>query len=222
VANEQALPAGDEIARTTALGILPVVELPSVELARPLFQALSAAGLPAAEVTLRTPAGLPSIGLLAQAYPEAFIGAGTVRSAKEAARVIDAGARFVVSPGTDPEVVQLCQDQGVLVMPGVCTPTEVMSALKAGARLLKFFPAEASGGVGFLKSLAGPFADVQFVPTGGVNAANLAAYLALPQVAACGGSWMVAPRLLAEGDFGQVQALTAQAVAIVAEARGHG
>lgn len=221
MANDPAFPAGSEIARLRELGLLPVVELPALELARPLFEALSAAGLPAAEITLRTPVGLEALKLLAQAYPEGFIGAGTVRDAEQAAQVIDAGARFVVSPGTDLEVVQLCREQGALVMPGVCTPTEVMSALKAGARLLKFFPAEASGGVGFLKALAGPFPDVQFVPTGGVNAANLAAYLALPQVVACGGSWMVPARLLEAGDFGQVQDLAAQAVGIIAQARGH-
>jgi 2-dehydro-3-deoxyphosphogluconate aldolase/(4S)-4-hydroxy-2-oxoglutarate aldolase len=216
-------PSVEEVtARVRELGVLPVVELPSVELARPLFEALLAGGLPAAEVTLRTPAGLDAIGILAEAYPDAFIGAGTVRSEEDAARVIERGARFVVSPGTDPGVVRLCRERGVLVMPGVCTPTEVQAALRLGASLLKFFPAEASGGVSFLKALAGPFADVHFVPTGGVNAANLASYLALPQVVACGGSWMVAPRLLAEGDFGQVQALAAQAVATVAEVRGRG
>lgn len=210
------------IGRVSEFGVLPVVELGAVKQAQPLFEALSAGGLPAAEVTLRTPAGLEAVRLLAEAYPEGFIGAGTVRSAEDAARVIDAGARFVVSPGTDPDIVRLCCERAVLVMPGTCTPTEVQAALRAGASLLKFFPAEASGGVAFLKALAGPFADVRFVPTGGVNAGNLASYLALPQVAACGGSWMVAPRLLAEGDFAQVQALAAQAVAIVAEARSHG
>lgn len=203
-------------------GILPVVELRDAKQAQPLFEALSAGGLPAAEVTLRTSAGLEAIGLLAEAYPEGFIGAGTVRSAEDAVRVIDAGARFVVSPGTDSDVVRLCCERDVLAMPGVCTPTEVQAALKDGAALLKFFPAEVSGGVAFLKALAGPFADVRFVPTGGINAGNLAAYLALAQVAACGGSWMVAPRLLAEGDFAEVQALAAHAVAIVAESRSRG
>lgn len=216
------LPVEQSIKRVRELGLLPVVELPDVALARPLFEALSAGGLPAAEITLRTPAGLEALGLLAEAYPDGFIGAGTVRSEQDAARVIDRGARFVVSPGTDPSVVRLCCERGVLVMPGVCTPTEVQAALREGARLLKFFPAEASGGVAFLRALAGPFADVRFVPTGGVNAANLASYLAIPQVVACGGSWMVAPRLLTEGDFGQVQALAAQAVSIVAEGRRHG
>lgn len=207
------------IARVGDLGILPVVELADVEQAEPLFEALCAAGLPGAEITLRTPAGLEAIRRLARAYPDAFIGAGTVRSTEDAARVIDAGARFVVSPGTDQEVIAFCCEREVLAMPGVCTPTEIQAALRAGATLLKFFPAEPSGGVSFLKALSGPFREVRFVPTGGINATNLASYLKLSQVAACGGSWMVSPALLADADFDQIQSLTAEAVRIVAEAR---
>lgn len=210
------------IARVGELGIVPVVELADVKQAQPLFEALSAAGLPAAEITLRTPAGLEAIDVLARAFPEGFIGAGTVRTLGDAARVIDAGARFVVSPGTDPDVVAFCCERNVLAMPGVCTPTEIQAALKAGGRLLKFFPAEASGGISFLKALAGPFREVRFVPTGGISAANLAAYLGLSQVAACGGSWMVAPALLAEGNFARVTELAAEAVNIVAEVRRNG
>jgi 2-dehydro-3-deoxyphosphogluconate aldolase/(4S)-4-hydroxy-2-oxoglutarate aldolase len=212
----------ESIARVRHFGILPVVEISAVEHALPLFEALSAGGLPVAEVTMRTPVALEAVSVLTRAHPDAFIGVGTVRTEQDAARALDAGARFVVSPGTSAEVVRLCNERGTLVMPGTCTPTEVQAALAAGAQLLKFFPAEASGGVGFLKALAGPFRDVSFVPTGGVNAANLAGYLALPQVAACGGSWMVAPRLLADGDFEQVRALTAEAVQVVAEARRRG
>lgn len=216
------VPIGESIARLAGLGIMPVVELPDVKQAEPLLEALTAGGLPAAEITLRTPAGLEAIALLAESHPEAFVGAGTVRSTDDAARVIDAGAQFVVSPGTDPELVEFCGERGILVMPGVCTPTEVQMALRAGAKVLKFFPAEASGGVSFLKALAGPFRDVRFVPTGGVNTSNIAGYLKLPQVVACGGSWMVAPSLLAGSDFDQIRTLTAEAVAIVAEARDHG
>ena len=174
-------PVAESMARVAEVGLLPVVELPDVKLAEPLFEALSAGGLPAAEITLRTAAGLEGIRLLVEAYPTGFIGAGTVRTVEDAARVIDAGARFVVCPGTDPEVVAYCCEREVLVMPGVCTPTEVQAALRAGAApLLKFFPAEASGGVPFLKALAGPFGEVRFVPTGGINAANLETYLRLP------------------------------------------
>jgi 2-dehydro-3-deoxyphosphogluconate aldolase/(4S)-4-hydroxy-2-oxoglutarate aldolase len=209
----------DAIERVWTLGVLPVVELDAVEDAVPLVDALSAAGLPAAEITLRTNAGLDAVRLLRHQRPDAFVGAGTVRSLADAERVIEAGARFVVSPSTYPELIELCQYAGVLALPGACTPTEVDAGLRAGAHLVKFFPAEAMGGTAFLKALAGPFRDVQFVPTGGVNASNLAAYLALPQVAACGGSWMVAPVLLRDRAFDQVEALTREAVAIVAEAR---
>jgi 2-dehydro-3-deoxyphosphogluconate aldolase/(4S)-4-hydroxy-2-oxoglutarate aldolase len=219
---DQALPVEESITRVGDLGILPVVELPGVQIAAPLLEALRDGGLPAMEVTLRTPAGLGAIERLAGAYPDCFVGAGTVRSTQDAARVIDAGARFVVSPATDPELIALCCDRGVLVMPGTCTPTDVHTALRAGARLLKFFPAEPSGGTTFLKALAGPFREVRFVPTGGIGPANLASYLRLPQVAACGGSWMVAPSLLADRDFAKIRALASEAVAIVEEVRRRG
>jgi 2-dehydro-3-deoxyphosphogluconate aldolase/(4S)-4-hydroxy-2-oxoglutarate aldolase len=205
-----------------ACGIVPVVELQKVAQAEPLLDALCTAGLAVAEITLRTEAGIRAIELLAKAYPQALIGAGTVRSAEDAARVIDAGASFVVAPALDVELVKVCGDRGVLAIPGVCTPTEVNTALKAGASLLKFFPAEASGGTGFLSALAGPFREARFVATGGIRTDNLASYLALPQVWACGGSWMVAPRLLEACDFGQVAKLAAEAVAVVTEARRRG
>jgi 2-dehydro-3-deoxyphosphogluconate aldolase/(4S)-4-hydroxy-2-oxoglutarate aldolase len=199
------------MSRVEEFGILPVVELADLKQAEPLFEALCDGGLAAAEITH-----------LVAAYPTGFIGAGTVRSLEDAARVIDAGARFVVCPGTDPEIVAFCCQQGVLVMPGVCTPTEIQMALRAGASLLKFFPAEPSGGVSFLKALAGPFGEVRFVPTGGISAANLGSYLTLKQVAACGGSWMVTKALVADGDFEKIRELTAEAVRVVANARGDG
>ena len=187
---------------------------------KPCSTRCCAGGVSAAEITLRTSAGMEAIHRLSEGYPEALIGAGTVRSTQDAARAIDAGATFVVCPAIDVELVELCRDRGVLVIPGVCTPTEVHTAVKAGASLLKFFPAEASGGVGYLRALAGPFREVRFLPTGGISAVNLASYLALPQVAACGGSWMVALELLGTDDFAQVTKLAAEAVAIVADVRG--
>ncbi len=209
----------ESIEQVRALGVLPVVELDTVDDAEPLLAALSAGGLPAAEITLRTAAGLDALRLLRRERPDAFVGAGTVRTLADAKRVIEAGARFVVSPSTYPELIELCLAAGVPMLPGACTPTEVDAAVRAGARLVKFFPAEPMGGTAFLKALAGPFRDVHFVLTGGVNASNLAGYLALPQVAACGGSWMVAPALLRERAFDRIEALTREAVAIVAEAR---
>jgi 2-dehydro-3-deoxyphosphogluconate aldolase/(4S)-4-hydroxy-2-oxoglutarate aldolase len=210
----------ETVTQLRALGVVPVVELDSADDAEPLLDALLAAGLPAAEVTLRTAAGLDALRVLRRDRPEALVGAGTVRSLAEAERVITAGAQFVVSPSTYPELIELCHSAGVLALPGVCTPTEVDAAVRAGASLVKFFPAEAIGGVAFLKALFGPFPDVQFVPTGGISPSNLAAYLELPQVAACGGSWIVAPTLVRERAFAHVEALARAAVAIVAEVRG--
>lgn len=209
----------EAVGRVRRLGVLPVVELDDVKNAEPLVDALTAAGLPAAEITLRTAAGLDALRVLRLSRPDAFVGAGTVRTLADAERVFEAGAQFVVSPATYPELIELCLQAGVPVFPGACTPTEVDAAVRAGAPLVKFFPAEPMGGVAFLKALAGPFRDVQFVPTGGVNASNLASYLALPQVAACGGSWMVARALLRRRDFGRIEELTREAIAIVVEAR---
>lgn len=206
--------------RLSSLGLVPIVERPVLDQAGPLFEALCEGGLPAAEVTLRTPEALDVIKVLAASYPEALIGAGTVRSIEDAARVIGAGASFVVCPGMDLEIVAFCLAQGVLVLPGTATPTEVHLGLKAGAEVLKFFPAEILGGPAYLKALSGPFAEARFVPTGGINTANLAGYLQLPQVLACGGSWMVASSLVADGDFSRVRDLTSAAVALVKEVRG--
>lgn len=202
------------------LGILPVVELASLAEVEPLLDALSAAGLPVAEITLRTSAAVAALSTLRASHPEALIGAGTVRSVEDAQRVIEAGAQFVVSPATNPEVIEFCLARGVLMIPGACTPTEVDLAQRAGTKVIKFFPAEAIGGVLFLKALAGPFRDVRFVPTGGINASNLANYLRLPEVIACGGSWLVSPSLLVEGQFDRVEALAREALQIVAEVRG--
>jgi len=206
--------------RIAAIGLLPVVELRSVSEAVPLLEALSAGGLRAAEITLRTEAGLPAIAAVRHSHPDALVGAGTVRSADDARRAIDQGAQFVVSPGTDREIVELCTSLNVPAVPGVCTPTEVQSALRFGARVLKFFPAQALGGVTFLKALAGPFGEAAFVPTGGIDPSNLREYLRLPSVVACGGSWMVTPALLAERRFDRVEELAREAVAIVTEVRG--
>lgn len=201
-------------------GILPVVELEVLSQADDLFAALSLGGIEAAEVTLRTSDALVALANLINRNPDALFGAGTVRTLDDARRVVDIGASFVVSPGTDEEVIAYCIEHDVLVLPGVCTPTEVLRAVRVGARLLKFFPAEAAGGVDFLKALSGPFRDVSFVPTGGISEANLEKYLRLPQVAACGGSWMVAPELIAAEKFGEITELTRRAIGIVKEVRG--
>src|ERR1700733_2705657 len=209
----------ESIAQIHALGVVPVIELEDVQAAEPLLEALCGAGLAAAEITLRTPAGLEALNLLSRLHPDAFLGAGTVLTVSDARRAIDAGARFLVSPTTDPAVIKFCIEADVLMMPGACTPTEVQAAIQAGAPLVKFFPAEAIGGLRFLKALTGPFPDVAFVPTGGINTSNLADYLRLRQVAACGGSWMVAPELVRERRFDRIASLTREANRIVTEVR---
>jgi 2-dehydro-3-deoxyphosphogluconate aldolase/(4S)-4-hydroxy-2-oxoglutarate aldolase len=214
--------SGEIPIRIAEAGVVPVVELRSVDEALPLLRALGAGGLPVAEITMRTEAGVRGIAALRAAYPEALVGAGTVRSLADARRVIDVGAQFVVSPATNPELIALCSTHGVPAFPGACTPTEVDAAVRAGAEIVKFFPAEAMGGTSFLRALTGPFRDVRFVPTGGIDATNLADYLLLPQVIACGGSWLVAPPLLAERRFERVEELAREAVAIVARTRCNG
>lgn len=208
------------VERISALGVVPVIELGSVEQAEPLLEALSAGGLPSAEITLRTAAGIEAIPLLRRSHPDALVGAGTVRTAEQARRSIDGGAQFVVSPGFDAEVVAACRERGVPVLPGACTPTEITAAVRAGADLVKFFPAGVLGGVAFLKAIAGPFPDVRFVPTGGVTPDNLADYLRLPTVAACGGTWLAKRDMVAEGRFDRIEELAREATAIVREVRG--
>jgi 2-dehydro-3-deoxyphosphogluconate aldolase/(4S)-4-hydroxy-2-oxoglutarate aldolase len=203
-----------------AAGLVPVVELPAAQQATALLDALVAGGLPVAEITLRTDAAFDAIALLRRSHPDAVIGAGTVRTVDAAERSIEAGAQFIVSPSTSVEVIELCSREGVAVVPGACTPTEIDTALGAGARLVKLFPVEAIGGIRFLKALVGPYRDVRFVPTGGINATNLPGYLGIPQVAACGGSWIVTPELLREARYEEVTRLTREAVAIIAGVRG--
>jgi 2-dehydro-3-deoxyphosphogluconate aldolase/(4S)-4-hydroxy-2-oxoglutarate aldolase len=194
------------------LRLLPVVVLGSAAGAGPLADALLAGGLRCIEVTFRTDAAADGIRAIAE-RPELIVGAGTVLTPAQADRAVEAGARFVVSPGFDPAVVRHCQQLGVPVFPGVASATEIQMALSAGLSTVKFFPAEQLGGAGMIKALAAPFRSVRFIPTGGVNAGNLASYLALPAVLAVGGSWMVAPDLLAAGDWAEVTRLTAAAVA---------
>ncbi|MCW3022981.1 MAG: 2-dehydro-3-deoxyphosphogluconate aldolase [Conexibacter sp.] len=212
----------DTLGRLGDHGVLPVVEVDTVEAAKRLLDALTAGGLPTAEITLRTAAGVEAIGALRTSHPDALIGAGTVRSVGDAQRVIDAGAQFVVSAVTDPDVIALCHTAGVLVVPGACTPNELAAAGRAGASVVKFFPAEAMGGTGFLEALAGPFPDVRFLPSGGVSPSNVAAYLRLPQVVACGASWMVRRELMAAQRFDRIEELAREAVALVAEVRAGG
>lgn len=206
--------------RVRQLGIIPVVSLPKVEHALPLAESLFEGGLPCAEITFRTAAAADAIELIGKRFPELLLGAGTVLTTEQAQRALDCGAQFIVSPGTNPTTVDYCLAKSATIFPGVCTPTEVEMALAKGVQVLKFFPAEPAGGVSYLKAICAPYRQVQFIPTGGIDTKNITQYLALPQVVACGGSWMVKPELFEAGDFATVKRLTAEAIALIREFRG--
>jgi 2-dehydro-3-deoxyphosphogluconate aldolase/(4S)-4-hydroxy-2-oxoglutarate aldolase len=210
----------DVIQALGQLGVVPVVKIERAEQAEKLAEALQAGGLPCAEITFRTAAAEEAISRIARASPNVIVGAGTVIGAEQAKRAAGAGARFIVSPGFEEKVVDWCQAHKMPVMPGIATPTEILMALGKGIDLVKFFPAEALGGVPVLEAIAAAFGGVRFVPTGGITAENLAAYLKLPMVFACGGSWLVAGKLLNAGAFDEITRLTREAVGIVRSERG--
>jgi 2-dehydro-3-deoxyphosphogluconate aldolase/(4S)-4-hydroxy-2-oxoglutarate aldolase len=203
----------DIVETLAARRLLPVVVLSDAAGAAPLATALAEGGLPCAEVTFRTAAAAEVIKAMVAERPDLAVGAGTVLTPAQVDQAVDAGARFVVSPGFGPAVVRRCAERGVPVFPGVATATEIQMALDAGLDTVKFFPAEQLGGAAMVKALAAPFRAVRFIPTGGVTTANLADYLALPPVLAVGGTWMVAPDLLQAGDWVEVTRRTAAAVA---------
>jgi 2-dehydro-3-deoxyphosphogluconate aldolase/(4S)-4-hydroxy-2-oxoglutarate aldolase len=194
--------------------VVPVVEIGEARHAVPLARALADGGLTCVEITFRTAVAADAIAAIAAEAPDVTVGAGTVRTVEQADMAVAAGARFLVAPGLSPAVVARARTHRVPMLPGVCTPTEIEQAADLGLRLLKFFPAEAAGGLAYLKALSGPFRDVQFVPTGGIGPGNLAAYLELSFVVACGGSWMAPPPLVAAGDFAAVTRLAAAAAEI--------
>ena len=197
-------------------GIVPVVVLQELDTAVPVAAALAEGGLPVAEVTFRTAVAADAIARIA-AETDVLVGAGTVVRPEQVDEAVAAGAQFIVTPGLSARVIERCRELDVLVIPGVATATEVIAALDLGLDLLKLFPAEAAGGVALLRALRGPFPDVRFVPTGGIGPANAAAYLALASVPAVGGSWMVAPELIAARDFAAVTRLTREALVLAAE-----
>jgi 2-dehydro-3-deoxyphosphogluconate aldolase/(4S)-4-hydroxy-2-oxoglutarate aldolase len=186
-----------------------------------LAEALLAGGLNCIEVTFRTAGAAESIAAIRKSVPEISVGAGTLLSAEQVRQAIGAGAQFGVSPGLSETVIEISNERDFPIFPGVITPTEVMRAMDLGAKHLKFFPSETFGGVNALKALAGPFGHtgVKFIPTGGINAASLANYLAVPQVAAIGGSWMAEKKLITEKNWKQITALTAEAMKIIAQAK---
>ena len=200
--------------RLHQLRLLPVIALNRAEQAEPLGQTLLAAGLPAAEITFRTPVAAEAIRRLRAAFPELLIAAGTILTSAQVDTALAAGADFIVSPGLNPTTVRHCQQQGIPIIPGVNNPSQVEQALELGLSTLKFFPAEASGGIAMLKALSAVY-PVQFMPTGGISPANVEKYLALPSVIACGGTWMVPNDLIDQGDWSSLTTLIGEAVALV-------
>jgi 2-dehydro-3-deoxyphosphogluconate aldolase/(4S)-4-hydroxy-2-oxoglutarate aldolase len=201
--------------RIAELKLIPMVVIDHAEHAGPFGDALVGGGLPVAEITFRTAAAETAIRELAR-RGDLLVGAGTVLSKELADRAIDAGAQFIVAPGTNPEVVEHVLKRGSTMIPGVVSPTEIEFALSLGVSTLKFFPAETMGGVAMLKALAGPYPDVRFIPTGGITPELLPNYLKLASVAACGGSWLAPRDLLAAGTFDAIKRLVEQAVKIIA------
>lgn len=201
------------------MGVVPVVVLNDAKDAVPLAEALCAGGLPCAEVTFRTDAAEESIRVMTEKYPEMFVGAGTVLTTEQVDRAVNAGAKFIVSPGFDPEIVDYCLEKNIPVFPGCITPSEVAQAVKRGLKIVKFFPAEQFGGVATIKAMAAPYVGLKFMPTGGVNAKNLEDYLSCDKIIACGGSWMVKGDLVKAGKFDEIQELTKEAVELVAKIR---
>ncbi len=198
------------------LKLVPVVAIENAADAGALGDALAAGGLACAEITFRTEAAAEAINTLAK-RGDMLVGAGTVMNADQAQRAIDSGAKFIVAPGTNPKVVEFCINATVPITPGVATPSDIDLAMNMGLTVLKFFPAEAMGGLKTLKAIAAPYGMAKFIPTGGINADNLRSYLDLPQVIACGGSWMVSKPLIADGEFDRITELTRQAVAIAGQ-----
>lgn len=202
----------DAMQRIYDHGIVPVIALEDAASAVPLARALEAGGLPVAEVTFRTAAAEESIRRMAAECPGVLVGAGTVLNVEQAGRAVKAGAKFIVSPGFSTAVVKFCQEQNVPITPGVITPTEITSALDMGVEILKFFPADAFGGIKTIKALSAPFGRARFIPTGGVNAANLAEFILFPKTWAVGGTWMVKADLVKAGKFEEITKLTREAV----------
>lgn len=209
----------DMEAQIEKLGLVPVVVLNDAKDAKPLAKALCDGGLPCAEVTFRTDAAEESIRQMTQDFPQMLVGAGTVLTVEQVNRAVNAGAKFIVSPGFDPAIVDYCLNREIPVFPGCVTPSEVAQAVKRGLRVVKFFPAKQYGGVATIKALAAPYVGLRFMPTGGVSASNLKEYLECPSIVACGGSWMVKGDLIQAGAFDEITKLTREAVKLAKEIR---
>jgi 2-dehydro-3-deoxyphosphogluconate aldolase/(4S)-4-hydroxy-2-oxoglutarate aldolase len=194
------------------IGIVPVITIDDAEKAVPLARALAAGGIPCAELTFRTAQGEEAIRRISKEAPEVLAGAGTVLTTEQVDRAINAGAKFIVSPGLNPKVVAYCVKKGIPVTPGCANPSDIEQALEFGLEAVKFFPAEQSGGLEYIKAVSAPYPNLKFIPTGGINAANIAKYTSFDKILACGGSWMANAELINAGEFDKITALSREAV----------
>ena len=199
--------------------VVPVVVLDDADDAAPLAEALIKGGLPCAEVTFRTEAAEESIRIMSEKYPEMLVGAGTVLTTEQVDRAVAAGAKFIVSPGFDPEIVDYCMEKNIPVFPGGVSPSEVAQAVKRGLKVVKFFPAEQAGGLAMLKAMAAPYTMLKFMPTGGINTKNLKEYLGFSKILCCGGSWMVKGDMIKNKEFDKITEMTREATELAAAAR---
>ena len=205
----------DMLKQLSLAGLVPVIKVKRAEDAVPLCTALKNGGLPVAEITFRTEAAEEAIRLVHAALPDVLLGAGTVLTCEQADRAWAAGAGYIVSPGLNPEVVRHCVEKGYPVLPGCANPSDIEAALSLGLNTVKFFPAEALGGLKLIKAMAAPYGNVKFVPTGGINEKNLPEYLAFPKIAACGGSWMVPEDAVEAKDWARIEKLAQDAVNVM-------
>ena len=205
----------------SAIGVVPVIKLTNpTRDAKPLADALCAGGVPVAEITFRAAGAAEGIRIMAESHPEMLVGAGTVLTTAQVDEAVNAGASFIVTPGLDIEIVKYCQEKGVTIFPGCTTPTDYHAAYKLGLEVLKFFPAEQSGGLSKIKAMSAPFPMFKVMPTGGIGLKNLATYAGSSVIAACGGSYMVTADLIENGKWDEITELCRKSVEIVKEARG--
>ena len=200
------------IEEISKIGIVPVIALDDAKDAEPLAKALCEGGLPCAEVTFRTAAAEESIRIMSEKFPQMLVGAGTVLNPEQVDRAVNAGAKFIVSPGLNPKTVAYCVSKNIPIVPGCANPSDVEQAIEQGLEVVKFFPAEQAGGLKMIKAMSAPYTSVKFMPTGGINADNLIDYLNFNKIVACGGSWMVSKDMVTAGEFDKITKLTKEAV----------
>jgi 2-dehydro-3-deoxyphosphogluconate aldolase/(4S)-4-hydroxy-2-oxoglutarate aldolase len=210
----------DLLNKISSFGIVPVVVLDDSKNASLAAHALIEGGLPCAEIVFRTPVAEESIRIISQEFPQMLLGAGTVLTTRQADLAAAAGAKFIVSPGLNPKVVEHCLSKKIPIIPGCMTPSEIETAIELGLDVVKFFPAETAGGINMVKALSAPYLDIRFMPTGGIDISNLSSYLNFNKVTACGGSWMITRELINKGDFTEITRLTKEAASAVMKLRG--